>query len=114
MDEYISREEVMSIIANMQEEHHYDAANLEDRYVVAQLLEVADKIKELKAADVQPVNQWVKLHDKNPSTEGFYLVCDQYGKCEVAEYIPDIKSWVTRKIGEIRYWMPLPEPPTND
>jgi rubrerythrin len=55
MDDYISREEVMSVIANMQVEHHYDAANLEDRYVVAHLLEVADRIKELKAANVQPV-----------------------------------------------------------
>ena len=61
MAEYISREEVMSVIANMKVEHHYDAANLEDRYVVAHLLEVADKIKDLKAADVQPVKhgRWI-------------------------------------------------------
>lgn len=26
--------------------------------------------------DVHPVKQWVKLHDKRPDTEGFYLVCD--------------------------------------
>lgn len=66
------------------------------------------------AADVQPMKQWVKLHDKHPDTEGFYLVCDQYGECEVAEYLPDIKSWFTHKIkGEIRYWMPLPELPKD-
>lgn len=69
-------------------------------------------IKEFPVADVQPVKQWVELHDRHPDTEGFYLVCDQYGECEVAEYLPDIKSWFTHKInGEIRYWMPLPEPP---
>lgn len=63
-------------------------------------------------SDAQPVKQWVELHDRHPDTEGFYLVCDQYGECEVAEYLPDIKSWFTHKInGEIRYWMPLPEPP---
>lgn len=64
--------------------------------------------------DVQPVKQWVKLHDKHPDTEGFYLVCDQYGECEVVEYLPDIKSWFTHKIkGEIQYWMPLPDPPKD-
>lgn len=63
MADYISRDEVMSVIANMQVEHHYDAANLEDRYVVAHLLEVADKIKELKAADVQPVDRWISVED---------------------------------------------------
>ncbi len=64
--------------------------------------------------EVQPVKQWVKLHDKHPDTEDFYLVCDQYGECEVVEYLPDIKSWFTHKIkGEIRYWMPLPKPPKD-
>lgn len=73
-----------------------------------------DFIEAIPAADVQPVKQWVKLHDKHPDTEGFYLVCDQYGECEVAKYIPDIKSWFTHKInGEIRYWMPLPKPPKD-
>lgn len=63
--------------------------------------------KDTKTADIQPVKQWVKLHDKHPDTEGYYLVCDQYGECEVVEYLPDIKSWFTHKIkGEIRYWMP--------
>ena len=55
--EYISREEALSVIANMQVEHHYDSANLEDRYVVAHLLEVGVKIKDLKTADVQPVKR---------------------------------------------------------
>ena len=73
-----------------------------------------DLIDDMPAADVQPVKQWVKLHDKHPDTEGFYLVCDQYGECEVAEYIPDIKSWFTHKIkGEIQYWMSLPKPPKD-
>ena len=46
MAEYISREEVMSVIANTQIEHHYDAV----------LLVVADKINELKAAGVHLVD----------------------------------------------------------
>lgn len=76
--------------------------------------ELCDVFADIPAADVQPVKQWVKLHDKHPDTEGFYLVRDQYGVCEVAEYIPDIKSWFAHKInGEIRYWMSLPEPPKD-
>lgn len=63
MTEYISREEVMSIITNMKTEYLKDFANLEDRYVVAHLFEVADKIKDLKTADVQPVIHayWINL-----------------------------------------------------
>ena len=69
----------------------------------------------VSVADLQNVKQWVKLHDKHPDTEGSYLVCDQYNKCEVAEYLPDIKSWFTCKInGEIRYWMHLPKLPKED
>lgn len=54
---YIEKDKVLNIIGNMQDEHHYDAANLEDRYVVAHLLEVADKIKELPSIDIQTLIQ---------------------------------------------------------
>ena len=60
--------------------------------------------------DLQTVEHWVKLRDRHPDTEGSYLVCDQYGECEIAEYIPHIKSWSTHKInGEIQRWMSLPK-----
>lgn len=111
MTEYISREDVLkkakssiSVPADNEWDCGYNTA----------MAEMQEFIKHLTAADVQPVKQWVELHDRHPDTEGFYLVCDQYGECEVAEYLPDIKSWFTHKIkGEIRYWMPLPKPPKD-
>lgn len=112
MDEYISRE---AIVKEIKEEiKACDVKFVEDIQIKKGLKIALKDVKAAKAANVQPVKQWVKLHDKHPDTEGFYLVCDQYGKCEVAEYLPDIKSWFTYKIkGEIRYWIPLPKPPKD-
>ena len=88
MDEYISREEVMSIITNMQTEYLKDFANLEDRYVVAHLLEVADKIKDLKAADVQSVKRgrWIIVDD----VEHFIAVCSECERTEDSRGIKDM------------------------
>ena len=105
MSDYIKREDVLdnSNIITVQTKE----------YGSIEVIPV-DTIANIELADVQPVKQWVKLHDKHPDTEGFYLVRDQYGVCEVAEYIPDIKSWFTHKInGEIQYWIPLPELPKD-
>ena len=121
MDEYISREEVMSVIANMQKEYHYDAANLEDRYVVAHLLEIADKIKDLKAADVQPVDRWISVKDKLPeigkSVLIYYPKWDgdeiQVAKLEDDGMMFDICGEFNVGTGVITHWMPLPEPPKD-
>lgn len=106
MDEYVSRKDVCAFVCNAFNNRRF--ASTFDYAIVF------DEIKDIPTADVQPVKQWVKLHDKHPDAEGLYLVCDQYGKCEVVEYLPDIKSWFTHKVnGEIRYWMPLPKPPKD-
>lgn len=107
MAEYIEREKV-----------YHKLTGVCDGYCHAKMCKfteyMLEEIEDIPIVDVQPVKQWVKLHDKHPDTEGFYLVCDQYGECEVVEYLPDIKSWFTHKIkGEIQYWMPLPEPPKD-
>ena len=111
MDEYISREIAIERIKYKKPKVLYS------EYGVGYERGLEDAIgllNAIPATDVQPVKQWVKLHDKHPDTEGSYLVCDQYGECEVAEYLPDIKSWFTHKIkGEIWYWMPIPEPPKD-
>lgn len=107
MDEYISKHKAYTMMKDLEAAYIYPP--VKEAYGTA-----ARHIDQIPAADVQPVKQWVKLHDKHPDTEGSYLVCDQYGECEVAKYIPCIKSWFTRKVnGEIRYWMPLPEPPKD-
>ena len=111
MAEYISREEAIKELREVYENEYPTASGDFDEYASHDMPNV---LRNIPAADVQPVKQWVKLHDKHPDTEGLYLVCDQYGECEVVEYLPDIKSWFTHKIkGEIRYWMPLPEPPKD-
>lgn len=120
MDEYISREaalkklqmQLLDLEADQDKGEYSELC--ENRGARDALDGAIYDIRTLKAADVQPVKQWVRLHDKHPDTEGFYLVCDQYGECEVVEYLPDIKSWFTHKIkGEIQYWMSLPEPPKD-
>ena len=112
MTEYISREEVISVIANMQIEHHYDAV----------LLEVADKINELKAADVQPINRWISVKDRLPEPEKEVLVWYRYTwgagftayRFGISKWYSYIKRWYEGclpKDFEVLYWQPLPEPP---
>ena len=109
MAEYIRREDILDIASQYCIDDDGSCSKVD-----VDLREMLNEIEALPSADVQPVKQWVKLHDKHPDTKGFYLVCDQYGECEVAEYIPDIKSWFVHNIkGEIQYWISLPEPPKD-
>lgn len=107
MTEFIEKPDMRYIL------HINSDKKIEKRLINFCLESVVDVFEDTGlTADLKPVKQWMKLHEKHPDTEGFYLVCDQYGECEVAEYLPDIKSWFTHKVnGEIRYWMPLPKLP---
>jgi hypothetical protein len=93
------------------------------------LVEVEDK--ELNAADVQPVNQWISVNDRLPEA----VEEDVNGKIALSELVlvylvydngftyitndqcrVDDKSWLHEIPGEgckVTHWQPLPEPPKD-
>ena len=104
MAEYISREEVMSVIANMQIEHHYDAI----------LLVVADKINELKATDVQLVDRWISVDNKLPEQDEKVLVLTKDKDIMTMIYKVIPSKWYKPKFGGfdkdyVTHWQPFPE-----
>lgn len=115
MTEYISREDVLETLRK---------ANIGGY--------ITDRLLEIPAADVQPVNQWISVKERLPETpeEGLgvrysdcCLVCDSHDWCGMAYYLTDgQKSWWEfadaqnkNKIDwtEVTHWMPLPKPPKD-
>lgn len=85
-----------------------------------QLAEWLTELKELKAADVQPVDRWISVEDRPPEEDGDCLVwyrCDTaFGKSEswgITHYSRG--DWYTKHLhGDnivVLYWQPMPEPP---
>lgn len=112
MDEYVLKKDILNYLEKK------SSIEISTNSVIGKDISRAIDALYCDIDNITPVNvlplDWVKLHDKHPDTEGLYLVCDQYGECEVVKYLPDIKSWFTHKInGEIRYWIPIPEPPKD-
>ena len=78
-------------------------------------------IKNLPAADVEPVRRWISTDERQPEKRGRYLVVEQnwLNKLNVQEAKWNGEDWLTvEKKREITprviYWMPLPEPPEMD
>jgi hypothetical protein len=73
------------------------------------------KCIEKKAADVQPVNQWISVNDKLPATRKTVLIYDEYEGVSTGYYDSDYAKF--RSIEDVyrscnvTYWMPLPDPP---
>lgn len=63
-------------------------------------------------------SNWIKILDKLPEEEGEYLLCDpEDGFIEIGLYDKDrgFCDWycdpISNWLHDIKYWMPLPEPP---
>jgi len=59
----------------------------------------------------QPNNGWISVKDRLPQRNEQGLVCDDGGKIAVAWHLGHNKWISPMLLGEIVYWMPLPEPP---
>lgn len=81
-----------------------------------QIAHYDDEIKRLKAADVQPVNQWISVNDRLPENCIEVLVYDTdcgivigwYDK-EIGDFAADFIS----PLDAVTHWQPLPEPPKD-
>lgn len=114
MSELIRRED--AIKATWQEPSYTDPYNV--------LTEVLDRIKALPAA-----SPWHRVEEELPDLLQFVLVCNDEGKCVVAQYVGyqtdsltpwriaytmyDTDIYDDKECGPVCYWMPI-EPPKED
>ena len=80
---------------------------------------VVMRLEEMKAADVQPVNQWISVDDKLPEWDKTVLVWyasdTLFGVSEGYGLSWYHGSWHLNELnGEIFYWQYLPEKPKED
>ena len=80
-----------------------------------------------EAPTVEPASPWHRVEDEMPDLLQFVVVCNDEGKCVVAQYVGyqtdsltpwriaytmyDTDIYDEKECGPVRYWMPLPEPP---
>lgn len=122
MSEYIERGALMDKIgerlAYLREKNDYDH-EFTDGYE-----ECYCEVEEAPAADVAPIQRWIKCEDRLPEMEenvlmrfnnntavGFILEIDEHSALWCA-YIDD--GFYEYCDDEPLYWMPLPEPPKMD
>ena len=112
-----------------------DFGELDD--VSVMLLDAAAAIEALEAANKELSEElleaqaekphWVSVEDSMPDLLQFVLVCNDEGKCVVAQYVGyqtdsatpwriaysmyDTDAYLEADEGPVCYWMPLPEPP---
>lgn len=84
----------------------------------------------LGTIDSQPATSpWHRVEDGLPDLLQFVVVCNDEGKCVVAQYVGyqtdsltpwriaytmyDTDIYDEKECGPVRYWMPLPSPPVN-
>lgn len=118
MDDYISREKVLKKIQMQlldleadQDKGEYSEL-CENRGARDALDEAIYDIRTIKAADVQPVNQWISVNDRLPNEDDCYLVVIESEICvsiDIAEYSEN--RW--HKHDKVLYWQPLPKPPKD-
>lgn len=118
MAEYISREtalkklqmQLLDLEADQDKGEYSELC--ENRGARDALDEAIYDIRTLKAADVQPVNQWISVKDRLPNEDDCYLVVIESEICvsiDIAEYSEN--RW--HKHDKVLYWQPLPEPPKD-
>ena len=104
-----------------------DADELRERYSGYEFYSAAH-IRE--AIDGSPTaSPWYRVEEELPDLLQFVVVCNDDGKCVVAQYVGyqadsltpwriaytmyDTDIYDEKECGPVRFWMPLPSPPVN-
>lgn len=97
MTEYISREAVINITTE------------------TGAWETQNRIRELPATDVQPINRWIKADESLPVYGGMVLICDKSKNIRLGIYTD--MGWCSQfgnpMMCKITHWQSLPEPPKD-
>jgi hypothetical protein len=111
MAEYISREEAIKELREVYENEYPTASGDFDEYASHY---VPNVLRNIPAADVQPVDRWTSIEESKPKDmQEVLAVVD--GDVREAFYNAGcfIGSNFYRSINEVKWWQPLPEPPKD-
>ena len=78
---------------------------------------VISDLKGMKAADVEPVQEWVDVKDRLPEESGMYIVTANDGHAQRVSFVQWQKKnrmWNltgARSYWRVTHWMPRPKPP---
>ena len=127
MAEYINREEAIKELREVYEQEYPTASGDFDEYASH---DVPNVLRNIKAADLQPVNQWVSVKDRLPEIGKSVLVivsinakvnlplCTDLALEMRIGWLDDNGKWGLQfdsaDRDEILYWMSLPEPPQDE
>ena len=133
MDEYISREmaikklqmQLLNLEADQDKGEYSELC--ENRGARDALDEAIYDIRTIKAADVQPVSQWISVEDKLPIEQGPVLCYARSttgeGNCRILGTLRNGEFWFLQVDGtqlsfpclqlKVTHWMPLPKPPKD-
>lgn len=72
-------------------------------------------LEQMPAADVQPVNRWIKADESLPVYGGMVLICDKSKNIRLGIYTD--MGWCSQfgnpMMCKITHWQSLPEPPKD-
>lgn len=110
MAEYIEREEAIAWFMP----YVHAGESIEADVVISDL-------KGMKAADVEPVQEWIPVYDELPEVGG-YVVCIAK-RNPFSRFMPMVariekNGWVNpiteQYISDVTHWMPIPHPPKGE
>ena len=111
-DEYIRREDFIQHLEKCKK--GAAVTNL----VWAAIMAIERDVRDMPAADVAPVQNWISVKDSSPEAGG-YVVCIAK-RNPFSRFMPMVakiekNGWVNpiteQYISDVSHWMPIPEPP---
>lgn len=113
MAEYISKQNVLDYLNGYLHSVGEDDDTLFNRGQRRALTNSIQDILAVKAADVQPVDRWIKADVSLPVYGGMVLVCDRSKNIRLGIYTD--MGWCSQfgnpMMCKITHWQPIPEPP---
>lgn len=113
MAEYIDKVEVGAKIQVMYIRREMDYGGEND--FCRGMRKALQVIKNMPAADVQPINPWISVDDALPIYDGLVLAVDKNNTIRLGMYT-DL-GWTSQfgnpMVAHITHWQPLPEPPKD-
>lgn len=107
MDEYISKQAILKHLNDCKEDPLFDPDMARIWFAIGIFIE------NMKAADVQPVNQWISVNDRLPENTKPCAVVTEDNGLGVSRYMGRNRFEWTLFGERVLYWMPLPEPPKD-
>lgn len=96
---------------------------------LSNLYDLSEIVRYVKSMPTIAASPWHRVEEELPDLLQFVVVCNDEGKCVVAQYVGyqtdsltpwriaytmyDTDIYDEKECGPVRYWMPIPSPPVN-